>query len=293
MSMSWLFLLLVLSAQSSLAQRGSLNVSSSTSCWPGLFTQLAAASFDGVMSFDYSMPPGMPTGYVQSSPQPQPWWGTMWTRDAGTFLRECVLWGDLKAAAAAAQVLLQVAPLNPSGYIAYPGRFDLLKPGDTSLSEVDASASIFISSTLLWHRLPPAHPLHLPLLTFLLGNTSIVRGFKAQLLHSPLVHGSGEFGGGAFTPGEWVNVAQNAFVAAAFDAAASICRSVGGSACTDDWAADANILRAAMLDTLTNETTGGWYATQRALQFHACSRLMRCLQGTGQSMPPLSNQTPR
>jgi hypothetical protein len=157
-SMSWLFLLLVLSAHSSLAQRGSLNISSSTSCWPGLFTQLAAASFDGVISFDYSMPPGMPTGYVQSLPQPQPWWGTMWTRDAGTFLRECVLWGDLKTAAAAAQVLLQVAPLNPSGFIAYPGRFDLLKPGDTSLSEVDASASIFISSTLLWHRLPPAPP---------------------------------------------------------------------------------------------------------------------------------------
>ncbi len=217
-----------------------------------------AASFDGVMSYDYSNPHGVPVGYVQSSPQPQPWWGTMWTRDAATFLRECVLWGDLPTASASAQVLMKLAPLNSLGFFAYPGRFDLLKPGDTSLSEVDASAGIFISSALLWQRLPVHDPLRSSLLDFLLGNRSIVRGFKAQLLLQRLVHGSGEFGGGAFTTGEWINVAQNAFVAAAFDAAASISSSAGLNADEDNWSAEAIAVRASMLDIMTNLTTGGW-----------------------------------
>ena len=256
-----LMMALTLSAPFVATQRASLNFYSSSSVWPGVFSQLAAASFDGVMTYDYALPPGVPVGYVQSSPQPQPWWGTMWTRDAGAFLRECVLWGDVDAAAATAQLLMQLAPKNPAGFISFPGRFDLLQPGDTSLSEVDASASIFISSVLLWQRLPASHPLRTRLLDFLLGNSSVVRGFKAQLSQRPLVHGSGEFGGGAFTPGEWVNVAQNAFVAAAFDAAASISHGFEGHGYDDDWAADANTLRAAMLDIMTNSTTGGWCST--------------------------------
>ena len=253
----WL-LPLAVCAPSVLAQRGSLNFSSAASAWPALFAELAAASFDGAMSYDYSNPQGMPEGYIQSSPQPQPWWGTMWSRDAATFLRECVLWGDLLTASATAQVLMELAPLNSLGFFAFPGRFDLLKLGDTSLSEVDASAGIFISTALLWKRLPAHHPSRASLFDFLLGNRSIVRGFKAQLLRQPLVHGSGEFGGGAFTPGEWVNVAQNAFVAAAFDAAASISSSSGGGVDGDDWAADADSVRAAMLDIMINATTGGW-----------------------------------
>jgi len=247
-----------------LAQRARLNFSSSSSDWPHLFAQLATASFDGVMSYDYSLPPGVPIGYVQSSPQPQPWWGTMWTRDAGSFLRECVLWGDLDVAAANAKVLMELAPLNPSGFFAFPGRFDGTVPGDASLSEVDASASIFVSAALLWQRLPSFHPLRQPLMEFLLGNRSIVRGFKAQLASQPLIHGSGEFGGGAFTPGEWINVAQNAFVAVAFDAAASIASSAQDSDGDDDWKAAAMSVRAAMLDIMSNATTGGWYAASSA-----------------------------
>ena len=92
-----LMMALTLSAPFVVTQRASLNFYSSSSVWPGLFSQLAAASFDGVMTYDYALPPGVPVGYVQSSPQPQPWWGTMWTRDAGAFLRECVLWGDVYA----------------------------------------------------------------------------------------------------------------------------------------------------------------------------------------------------
>ncbi len=123
---------------------------------------------------------------------------------------------------------------------------------------MDASAGIFISTALLWQRLPAHHPSRAQLYDFLLGNRSIVRGFKAQLLRQPLVHGSGEFGGGAFTPGEWINVAQNAYVAAAFDAAASFSSSSGCSVGGDDWAADADAVRAAMLHIMTNATTGGW-----------------------------------
>lgn len=284
-----LMMALTLSATFVATQRASLNFYSSSSVWPGVFSQLAAASFDGVMTYDYALPPGVPVGYVQSSPHPQPWWGTMWTRDAGAFLRECVLWGDVDAAAATAQLLMQLAPKNPAGFISFPGRFDLLQPGDTSLSEVDASASIFISSVLLWQRLPASHPLRTRLLDFLLGNSSVVRGFKAQLSQRPLVHGSGEFGGGAFTPGEWVNVAQNAFVAAAFDAAASISHGFEGHGYDDDWAADANTLRAAMLDIMTNSTTGGWCsASVRALR---STHLTRCTPGTGRSIQRPCSQT--
>jgi hypothetical protein len=160
---------------------------------------------------------------------------------------------------------MELAPLNPSGFFAFPGRFDGTVPGDASLSEVDASASIFVSAALLWQRLPSFHPLRQPLTEFLLGNRSIVHGFKAQLANQPLIHGSGEFGGGAFTPGEWVNVAQNAFVAVAFDAAASVAGSVNKSE-EQEWKAAAVGVRAAMLDIMTNATTGGWYVAGTACQ---------------------------
>ena len=194
----------------------------------------------------------------------------MWTRDAGVFLRETVMWGDLDVAAANAKVLMQLAPLNPSGFFAFPGRFDGTAAGDASLSEVDASASIFVSAALLWQRLPSHHPLHQPLTDFLLGNRSVVRGFKAQLAAQPLIHGSGEFGGGAFTPGEWVNVAQNAFVAVAFDAAASVAGSVNKSE-EQEWKAAAVGVRAAMLDIMTNATTGGWYVAGTACHLQLTS----------------------
>src|ERR1700722_15684364 len=59
-----------------------------------LFTKEVNESFQGVLERSYvSQADGkFPPGFVNASPAQQPWSGTMWTRDAGAFLRELVDW---------------------------------------------------------------------------------------------------------------------------------------------------------------------------------------------------------
>ena len=57
-----------------------------------LFTKEVNESFKGALALDYVSKPGgkFPVGFLNASPAGQPWYGTMWTRDAGTFMRELV-----------------------------------------------------------------------------------------------------------------------------------------------------------------------------------------------------------
>src|SRR6201999_3952812 len=73
-----------------------------------LFTREVDESFKGVLEHSYvSQTDGkFPAGFVNASPPSQPWAGTMWTRDAVTFLRELVNWGYYQHACQTAQGLM-------------------------------------------------------------------------------------------------------------------------------------------------------------------------------------------
>ena len=55
-----------------------------------LFTREIEESFKGVLQKDFvdEARDGLPAGFVNASPAGQPWAGTMWTRDSGTYMRE-------------------------------------------------------------------------------------------------------------------------------------------------------------------------------------------------------------
>lgn len=57
-----------------------------------LFTRELEASFQGVLKENYyaQARDGFPPGFISASAPGMPWGGTMWTRDAGTFMRELV-----------------------------------------------------------------------------------------------------------------------------------------------------------------------------------------------------------
>ena len=66
-----------------------------------LFTRELDASFQGVLkeNFYATARDGFPAGFISASAPGMPWGGTMWTRDAGTFLRELVMRGYYQHAA--------------------------------------------------------------------------------------------------------------------------------------------------------------------------------------------------
>src|SRR6185503_7366023 len=51
-----------------------------------LFTKEVSESMKGTLEQDYISQPNdkFPLGFLSASPTNQPWYGTMWTRDAGT-----------------------------------------------------------------------------------------------------------------------------------------------------------------------------------------------------------------
>ena len=81
------------------------------------------------------------------------------------------------------------------------------------------------------------------------------------LATSPLIAGSGEFGGGA-APGIWFNVVQNAYAADALLAMASLETDANDSAQQAHYTQAATTLRSNMLRHLVNDTDGSWYCEQ-------------------------------
>lgn len=174
-----------------------------------LFTRELAASFQGVLDQNFVSAPanGFPAGFINASLPGFPWAGTMWTRDAGTFMRELVLRGYTQHAALLANCLMDLVEKNPDGYYSFPRYFKGSTPG--SGTEVDGTAAIVIGMELLWERLPAADPTRQRIDSFLFGSSSPIRYFESLLKTHPLVAGTGEFGCGMGTPGECYNVVQN------------------------------------------------------------------------------------
>jgi hypothetical protein len=208
-----------------------------------LYAKEVNESFKGALERDYvSHQDGkFPPGFLQASPPPQPWSGTMWTRDAGVFMRELVFWGYYEHACQVAQCLMDFAGTNQEGFITFPERFSPVDVHKTG-TEIDGQCAIIIAMVSLWQRLPPEHPFRPRLYDFLHRESSPVRYLHHQLGHEPLIAGSGEFGGGAGVEGLYDNVVQNNLSALALLSAAEMEEEAGDRATARLWHKDANTL---------------------------------------------------
>ena len=221
-----------------------------------LFTREVDESFKGALALDYvSRPDGkFPPGFLSASPAGQPWYGTMWTRDSGTFLRELVFWGYYEHACQVVQCIMDSVGTNSDGFIAFPRYIDP-QQGRLSGSEMDGQAATIIAMVALWHRLPADDPFRARLYAYLHQKSSPVRGIHYLLERGPLVPGSGEFGGGKGR--EDYNVVQNNLCALALISAANMEAEAGDPATAKEWHKDARTLFHNIDKYLVNER-GGW-----------------------------------
>lgn len=188
-----------------------------------LFTREVAESFAGVLRENLiprGTADGYPPGFVRASVPPRPWWDTMWTRDAGTFLRELVAWGYTEHACLVAHCLISSVARNADGFVAFPEK---LRPGQREAGdEVDGTAAIIIGMVLLWRHLPENHPFRSPLYGFLHQPGSPVGYLRHQIGRDGLIAGTGEFGPGCSLDGHFCSVVQNNLAALALLAAATL-----------------------------------------------------------------------
>jgi hypothetical protein len=206
-----------------------------------LFTKEVNESVKGVLALDYvSKPDGkFPPGFLNASPAGQPWYGTMWTRDGGTFLRELVFWGYYGHACQVAQLMMDYVGTNSAGFVAFP-RFIDPKKGCLSGSEMDGQTSTIIAMVALWQRLPTEDPFRARLYQFLHQPSSPVRGIHHFLESGPLVPGSGEFGGGR--DHDNYSVVQNNLCALALLTTADMEDAMGDHATAKQWRKDSKTL---------------------------------------------------
>ena len=187
-----------------------------------LFTRELEESFQGVLreSFVRAANNGFPAGFVSASIPGRPWAGTMWTRDAGTFMRELVMRGYYEHAALLSECLMSLVEKNQEGFYSFPRYFKRSKQG--SGTEFDGTAAIVIGMVLLWERLPSGNPTKDHIQAFLSQDSSPVNYFMSYLKTRPLVAGTGEFGCGMGIHGECCNVVQNNLTMLALLAAANM-----------------------------------------------------------------------
>src|ERR1700744_6266484 len=90
-----------------------------------LLTREGDESFNGVLqrNFVEQASNGFPAAFVNASPAGQPWAGTMWTRDSGTFLRELTMRGYYEHASLLAECLMNQVEKNEAGFYSFPRFF--------------------------------------------------------------------------------------------------------------------------------------------------------------------------
>lgn len=222
-----------------------------------LFTREIRASFQGVLQHNF-VPvagSGFPAGFVNASLPGFPWYGTMWSRDGGTFMRELVMRGYLQHASLLAECLMHLVRKNGSGFYSFPEYFKGSKPG--AGTEMDGTAAIAISMELLWERLPAGNATRNDIQHFLMDNSSPLRGMEAALRKEPLIAGSGEFGCGLDVPGLCYNVVQNNLVRLALLAGAKMADQLGYGARAEAYRSSAKNLGKAMAKYLVARD-GAW-----------------------------------
>jgi hypothetical protein len=221
-----------------------------------LFSRELDESFEGVLAHNLIHDPADPmVGFVSASIDGRPWTDTMWTRDAGVFLRELVQWGELETACLAAARLIDLVQTNSEGYNTFPMFFQRGQPG--SGSELDGTGAIIIGLVLLWERLPAGHPTREQIAAFLDGPASPLVYILRRLEGHPLIPGSGEFGGGCGIEGDFYNVVQNNLVRLALLAAARLEHTANRHERAANYTRAADQLTANML-RLLRDASGAW-----------------------------------
>jgi hypothetical protein len=192
-----------------------------------LFTREVDESFNGVLqkNFVEQASNGFPAGFVNASPLGQPWAGTMWTRDSGTYLRELTMRGYYEHASLVAECLMNQVEKNEAGYYSFPRFFRGSKAA--SGTEVDGTSSIIIGMVLLWQRLSEGNPTRDHIRAFLFQDASPLNYFQYLLQNKPLIAGTGEFGCGMKIQGECYNVVQNDLAMLALLSAANMAAQFG------------------------------------------------------------------
>lgn len=212
-----------------------------------MFTREVHDSLDGVLAKNFQRS-GTP-GFVTASVDGRFWHDTMWTRDAGVFLREMAHWGYLEEGLLTARCLFNQVLPNNQGFEMFPMYF---RAGEkASGSELDGTAAILIGSALLCERLSPADPARSEIWGYLNSPTSAVAGLLAAVSQSTLVAGSGEFGGGCGIEGDFFNVVQNNLVRLAFLAVARLAAAQGAPDLARQCREAAGRILAGMLADLT------------------------------------------
>lgn len=200
----------LLEAHFSLNHPGSISFGGSAQA--ELFTKIVSESLQGVLHHNY-VTEGDLAGFIHSSIQGRPWDGTMWTRDAGTILRELVCFGYFGHAALTARYLIAHCGLNEKGYHTFPMYF---LPGKVEAGdELDGTFSILIGFSLLYPVLKTmdtavAQDMAAQILQFLVSARSPLRFVVETVKETGLLAGTGEFGGGMGAGGKWINSVQNA-----------------------------------------------------------------------------------
>lgn len=224
-----------------------------------LFTRELSESFKGVLQKNrVSDPNDTMLGFVSASIEGRPWTDTMWTRDAGCILREMVMWGYLDEACQTADCLMKLVRPNREGYLMFPMYFKRGEPA--SGSELDGTAAILIGFALLWERLEDGHPTRGQIQAFFEQPISPLRYMLARLKLYPLIPGSGEFGGGLGTEGEFYNVVQNNLARLALLAAGRISRSWKSVEFSDECERAASQIEKNLLANLV-DVQDGWIWT--------------------------------
>jgi hypothetical protein len=223
-----------------------------------LFTREISESYRGVLSQDYFSKPEekYPLGFLQASPSPQPWSGTMWSRDSGVFLRELIHWGYFTHACEVANCLINFSGTNAEGFVAFPEYF---RPGDVNKTgaEIDGQAAIIIAMVNLWQELPDTNAFRARLYDFLNRTSSPVRYFHYVLETESLIPGKNEFGGGCGVPGYYDNVVQNNLAALALLISAEMEEKAGDTTTANVWRHDAIKIRVNMEKYLV-DADGSW-----------------------------------
>lgn len=167
-------------------------------------------SYRGVMRKNF-VSEGEHAGFLSSSVDGRPWTDTMWTRDAGTMLREIAACGEIGSACLLAERLMALCLPNEKGYYVFPEYFRLGEPN--SGTETDGTASILIAFAKLYEIL--RSPLFCErdfadrLAEFSTGRHAPLTFFAEEIESRCFLLGSGEFGGGLNVEGDYFNIVQN------------------------------------------------------------------------------------
>ncbi len=231
-----------------------------------LFSREIQESFAGLLAKNYRLEgPAFMPGYVTASVDGRFWHTTMWSRDAGTFLRELVHWGYFNHACLMADCLIRLVQKNAEGFYSYPMYFEYAQPA--SGEELDGSAAVVIGMALLWQRLSAKDIYRDKVYHFLHQEASPLLYWHSQLAQHRFIGGSGEFGGGLGFDGIYYNVVQNNLAVLALLAGANVEEAAGDPVRAALYRQDAATLQDALCaDMVAPDGTWHWCIDPATLQ---------------------------